>query len=246
MRSVGRYYQRLTLCIAVLVFITELQQVASSTFNALTRSIPALSLKRKSHQKAIEVSTKLKKLPTHVGFFYGIRDDLLTTAPKKPKPRLSQVMSETLEELREMREEMTALRREIQRMKRDTGVEQDEDETKESETGITGLVHRRMRQREFDKIGMEVEKWAEKMLFEEEGKAEYGWKEVSCHKMFRKKFNRDKTIRCYLKVSEMFVTCNIIILAIGLTHSCMWLSLNDWRVPHTVDGRLAGSTFQTK
>jgi len=134
---------------------------------------------------------------------------------------LTDIMGETLLELREMREDIYALREEMQYMKEELKrqerfssgvfmdeVEDDDDEEEaevfdypthdESKHHKKGLIGRVARQSEFEKIGHEVEKWAHKLLFEENGE-EHGWKEVKCNKMVRKKYNSRGQTTCYLK-----------------------------------------------
>lgn len=135
---------------------------------------------------------------------------------------LTDIMGETLLELREMREDIYALREEMQYMKEElkrqerlsSGVYRDEIESDgdeeaevynypthdESKRHGKSLIERVARQSEFEHIGHEVEKWAHKMLFEENGE-EHGWKEVKCNKMVRNKFNSRGQTTCYLKVS---------------------------------------------
>ena len=135
---------------------------------------------------------------------------------------LTDIMGETLLELREMREDIYSLREEMRYMKEELKrqeelssrgyrdePETDDDEEAEvyeypthdnSEQRPRSLIESVARQSEFENIGQEVEKWAHKMLFEEGGE-ENGWKEVKCNKMVRKKFNSRGQTTCYLKVS---------------------------------------------
>ncbi len=125
-------------------------------------------------------------------------------AKKKSKPRqvaLSQVMTETLDELRIVREEMEALRRELRALKkRMSGDSMDEeDEVGREERQKILLARRKQRQREFDRLAREIERWAEQALFHEDGEQD-GWKEVQCNKLIQHAFNRKGNIRAYVKV----------------------------------------------
>lgn len=154
---------------------------------------------------------------------------------------LTDIMGETLIELREMREDIYALREEMQYMKEEfkkqkeltssyrdgtsdpddqiimdhNQQEQDEQEVQIDSYEYTSpdstpqqqqqrrqkqqsLVERVRRQNEFESIGRAVEKWAHKLLFEEDGEKD-GWKEVKCNKMVRKKFNPKGSTSCYIK-----------------------------------------------
>ena len=122
------------------------------------------------------------------------------------------MLGETLLELREMREDIYALREEMQYMKEEFKRQkhlsssyqyQDEDESEEIVDEIDSYqspMQRVARQREFENIGNTVEKWAHKLLFEEDGE-EDGWREVKCNKIVRKKFNSRGQTTCYMKVS---------------------------------------------
>ena len=142
-----------------------------------------------------------------------------------PSKALTDVMGETLYELREMREDIYALREEMQYMKEEfkrqkelTSGYQDDDVDKEEKDEIQvnhyeypmqeeskspqqSLSERVDRQNEFENLGKEVEKWAHRLLFEEDGEKD-GWKEVKCNKMVRNKFNAKGKTSCYVKVSK--------------------------------------------
>eukprot|EP00560_Eucampia_antarctica_P007103 CAMPEP_0197830512 /NCGR_PEP_ID=MMETSP1437-20131217/7117_1 /TAXON_ID=49252 ORGANISM="Eucampia antarctica, Strain CCMP1452" /NCGR_SAMPLE_ID=MMETSP1437 /ASSEMBLY_ACC=CAM_ASM_001096 /LENGTH=263 /DNA_ID=CAMNT_0043432955 /DNA_START=162 /DNA_END=949 /DNA_ORIENTATION=+ len=133
--------------------------------------------------------------------------------PSRSPSILADVMGETLIELREMREDIAALREEMGMMKKEinpsSGIIDDRqreesyssehpDDLDHRSQGLTGFVARKRRQREFDHLGMEIERWAEKLMFDEIGE-ENGWKEVQCNKLFKNKFNKRGNIKCYLK-----------------------------------------------
>lgn len=134
------------------------------------------------------------------------RDELSSRA-------LADIMGETLLELREMREDIMALREEMQYMKEEMKrqehmrldmreesrtIDEEDIDYPSHEDHPLNLVERMRRQKEFEDIGRDVEKWAHKMLFEEHGE-EYGWKEVKCNKMVKHKFNPMGTTTCYMK-----------------------------------------------
>lgn len=120
---------------------------------------------------------------------------------------MSNILGETMLELREMREEIISLREELHAVKKRLREEggglgrQELDmegfipEEAEQESPEKG---KRSRKRDFDRISKEVEKWACNLLFEEE-RTGNGWKEISCNNMMRKKFNRDGRTQVYLK-----------------------------------------------
>eukprot|EP00984_Skeletonema_dohrnii_P039118 scaffold43137_cov144-Skeletonema_dohrnii-CCMP3373.AAC.1 len=127
---------------------------------------------------------------------------------------MSNILGETMLELREMREEIISLREELHAVKKRLRDEEDEERGQRSlgrlpsdgELDMDGFVEeeaeqssgKRSRKRDFDRISKEVEKWASNILFEEE-RTGNGWKEISCNNMMRKKFNRDGRTQVYLK-----------------------------------------------
>lgn len=146
---------------------------------------------------------------------------------------LTEIMGETLLELREMREEIFALREEMKIMKQkmwtaengddvdivdEFGDEDGEDSAEEeAETihlpehhehpqqhGIGGLMARRKKHRKWEKIGHDIEKWADNLFFketcelDEDGKGN-GWKEVKCARVVRQKYNKHGRFTCYMK-----------------------------------------------
>jgi hypothetical protein len=141
------------------------------------------------------------------GFYYGITADSLskkssaTATHKKKRVDVGNTVVETLEELRSMRREMEALRREMQAMKKYVGGEGDDISQKQSDLegepegrGSLSRIARIARQRHFEKIGADVERWAEKLLFEEDGE-EDGWSEVQPRSIS----HRDGRTKAYLK-----------------------------------------------
>lgn len=140
------------------------------------------------------------------GFYYGITQDSLskkssstgTSTHKKRRVDVGDTVVETLEELRSMRREMEALRREMQAMKQQIVGGEGDDLLKqkdlEEDRASLSLIARHARQRHFEKIGAEVERWAEKLLFEEDGE-EDGWSEVHPRSIFY----RDGRTKAYLK-----------------------------------------------
>lgn len=130
---------------------------------------------------------------------------------------MSNILGETMLELREMREEIISLREELHAVKKRLreegggqqqlgrqpfdsevdmeGFTQEEEEAEQESSPEKGI---RSRKRDFDRISKEVEKWACNLLFEEE-RTGNGWKEISCNNMMRKKFNKDGRTQVYLK-----------------------------------------------
>jgi hypothetical protein len=112
-------------------------------------------------------------------------------------------MSEALTELKVMRYEMTALRREIKSMKRQLGhedeVDDDDADNGVHESGGTPpLLARIRKQREWDRIGLEIEQWAERLLFREDSHTEENeWKEIKCSKLCPQ-YNKNGRTRCYI------------------------------------------------
>jgi hypothetical protein len=149
------------------------------------------------------------------GFYYGITPDSLSAnkrerdaTPKKKRVDLQETATETLDELRSMRREMEALRREMQAMKRqmvgsegdgfDGDLQQLESEKDSQDRASLSIIARHARQRHFEKISADVERWAEELLFEEAGE-EDGWAEVQPNKVLGSVFNRGGRTKTYMK-----------------------------------------------
>jgi len=180
--------------------------------NGLLRSIPALSkrTKGKNLRKAQDAASVKPKRPfifefdgylSSSGTYYGVApkkvSSYTSSDPKKKRTSVKDAMSQALDELHAMRLEMEALRREMQDMKRQVvGGEPVEAESQE-EVGVGALIHRRQRAREFDKIGSEIERWAED-LFQQDGEVD-GWKEVKCNKVVLSTFNKEGRTKAFLK-----------------------------------------------
>lgn len=137
------------------------------------------------------------------------------------------MLSETLLELREMKEEIIALREELSGVKtklqgdrkllstqENSGAEDDQQQQQpvfeqptpngdESELQMQvpkeQMSKRKLRQQKLEQIGKDVEDWATELLFEKSPEANADWKAVSCNKMVKKKFNREGRTQVYLK-----------------------------------------------
>jgi hypothetical protein len=176
-----------------------------------TTTIREVAVKTKTKQQ--KVSTDKRSMPgpleilsklnvTSVGgVYYGISPDTLAKAtwPVAKKPTLSDSMAEALEELRTMRQEMEAMRKDMQTLKRKMIAEGDieEDDDAMANPGKTALA-RRKRQREYEKMSADIERWAKKILYEEG--EEDGWNEVTCNKMMGASLNPQGQTKTYIKV----------------------------------------------
>ena len=132
---------------------------------------------------------------------------------------LNDMVGETLVELREMREDIMALREEMHYMKEEMrrnnrmrlpnigDEEYEENEYSDEQQHQYGSMAENVRRRQkFDQTSRDIETWAHKLLFEEDNE-ENGWKEVICNKMVRSKFNKDGSTKCYIKVRLLFHFC---------------------------------------
>ena len=194
-------------------------QVSRRSRTTLAQSIPALSTFRvregseaeRNRHQVVETAVKkpptkkrqlsLPKVPTNAlesgGFYYGISPDTYTKATK-PVPKkltLSDSMFEALEELRIMRQEMETMRKEMQGLKRKI-VNGDYEPDSEEDRAQAQLMRKR-RARESEKLASDIEKWALRMLEEDE---EDGWQEVTCSRMMRGSLDPTGRTTAYLKV----------------------------------------------
>jgi hypothetical protein len=175
------------------------------------RSIPALAEQRSRSLRdtldVVSVKTRVVKqlskvTGSHTGFYYGMTPHLVQTHTTqrsgdriKPLP-MKDAVSLTLDELRSMRLDMEGLRDEIRALQRQLGGGSEVDQGSEDPDAL--LAQGRKRQREFDRIGREVERWAEHLLFEQEGEVD-GWKEVNCNKVLEASYNKHGCTKAYLK-----------------------------------------------
>ncbi|CAB9503247.1 expressed unknown protein [Seminavis robusta] len=150
--------------------------------------------------------------PVSFGQYYGLAPDKIfpyqSTAKQQKDSEMdkqlamTQTLSETLEEMRNMRKELQILRREMYEMRKKITGEQDLEfegamqEEEEVDPEVARLAQQK-KQRYFERLGREVEKWARQKLFEEPRVGD-GWVEVPCNKMVRKTANPNGNTQCYL------------------------------------------------
>ncbi len=213
-------------------FSDIVQSISRRGHATLARSVPALSVyhvpqgssmnacERRQHEVIEVVATIRKKrrlnLPTvdksHLqsgGFYYGIASKTLSKASaggeSKRRPTLSDSMYEAVEELRKMRIEMEAMKKEMQTLKRkmidDGDLEEDSEESR-----TQARLAKKRKARDCEKLAAEIEEWAMRMIQEGE---EHGWKEVSCNKMMRGSINPTERTQAYLKVSVSIVSRSV-------------------------------------
>jgi len=137
------------------------------------------------------------------GFYYGINPD--TMMPKKRDdrkrpPTMKDTMTEALEELRIIRQEMERMRVEMEQLRRKMVGEEDDDviidKYSSEETKAKRMMIRRKRKKEAEKLAEEIESWGHKILQEGE---EDGWKRLECNKMVRASVNRMERTTAYIK-----------------------------------------------
>jgi hypothetical protein len=193
-------------------FFQHIASVRSLPSAILKDSIPVVSLSRRRKQRDTTTGTatvlsSIKAKLKQTGYYYGLPQEFVTSSSSHAghhkrsakQESLDSLMSDALAELRGMRQEMNALRRELKSMKRQLGHEVEDDELDHQGVQEQPLLARLRKQREWDKIGLEIEKWAEKLLFEEIGSSEdYGWKEIKCSKLCSQ-YNKGERTKCYMK-----------------------------------------------
>jgi len=130
---------------------------------------------------------------------------------------MSTILSETLYELRSMRQEIIALRGELSALKGKQGKFADQQDNEEELFDNSDIIaeedeiaedydndyeHSSTKRAKLEQVGKDVEKWATRLLFsdEDDDTAATGWKEILCNKMVRKKFNKLDRTKVYLKV----------------------------------------------
>jgi hypothetical protein len=186
---------------------------------ARVRQVSTAAIKAKQDDKTERKKKKRRKLfkmlsglSSSTGFFYGLDSKTVEKATKQPvgkiKPlAMKEALGLTLEELRTMRQEMEALRKEMEVLKRQlAGQEEDDEEGVMPGEGGENLLLApskmalSKRQREYDKIARDVEKWAENLLYQDKSdNGAHGWTEVQCNKMLKSALNKDGQTTAYVK-----------------------------------------------
>ena len=182
-------------------------QKAKTEVGARTRAIS------KHMRKRIERVDWTKPLSSS-GVYYGMTPETVkqSTTDRQKTKRPSKVkdqMSETLDEIKRMRKEMEAMRKELHDIKQRFGGSESVDPAEKQQSGVATLIDRRKRQREFDRLAKDIEKWAEELVFDQvdaidqkdssiDSKNQCGWTEIECNKMFRH-MNPDGRTRAFLK-----------------------------------------------
>jgi START domain len=142
----------------------------------------------------------------HAGFYYGIDTKTISKHsaegnPKRPrKPKLQDSMTEALEELRILRQEMERMRQEVHTLKLKM-VGEDEEELSAVQPDSEEVQARkrkmlRKKQKEAERLAADIESWAQQLLQEGE---EEGWKQVECNKMIRGSLNEGERTSAYMK-----------------------------------------------
>lgn len=157
---------------------------------------------------AMEITTQFFD---HAGFYYGIDTKSISKHQKQQqsgerrvrKPKLQDTMTEALEELRIMRQEMERMRQEVHTLKlKMVGEDEDDVSTSSSLQPDSEEVKARKRrmlrkkQKEAERLAADIESWAQQILQEGE---EEGWKPIDCNKMVRGSVNEGERTSAYLK-----------------------------------------------
>ena len=153
--------------------------------------------------------------PKHLGQYYGLEPDKIFPYQSKsqqqlqdsktvvdPQVAMANTLTETLEEMKNMRKELQSLRRELYEMRKKITGEQDLTleglvQEEEIDPEVTRLAQQK-RQRYFDRVGGDIEKWARQHLFNNDVAIDTGWVEVNCNKEVSKYANADGRTKVYV------------------------------------------------
>ncbi|KAL7572068.1 hypothetical protein ACA910_001715 [Epithemia clementina (nom. ined.)] len=194
--------------------------------NSLVHSVPAASRRTvvsssgsgapkvqhvvsiKTRQLAQQIKAKIPNITPppkdDTGFFYGLTTNMVDSSTtgrpaseKKPRPpNMREAVVLTLDEIRILREEMEALRKEVQSLKIRLSPTDSLSVTPQKEVDTDLLLSKEELENLYMEMGHSVEVWAARVM--QEG-VEDGWVEVKCNKVMRKTINPDGTSRAYLK-----------------------------------------------
>lgn len=152
--------------------------------------------RRPNNKSIVDVSmlkAAAESIFSDAGFYYGLRPDMLSHQKAVEKQTLANKVDDAVDTLSSMREEIRALRKEMVSLRRRLGDDVENTESTEGGSSTT-LLARRKRQREFDKTGAEIERWAEEILHGSKSKEE-GWKEITGWNQF----NTKGQTKCFVK-----------------------------------------------
>ena len=175
------------------------------------RTLPVSAIKQAMKIPPLILS-KLREQdpPKNTGYYYGLQPDKIfpydssrhraNMEQEQQQIAMAQALTETLEEMKAMRKELQILRRDMYEMRKKITGEKDLEfsggPVEELNPEAVRLA-REKRFQQFEKIGKDVELWARKKLFEED-RAGDGWTEVPCNKMLAKTVNPDGRTTCYI------------------------------------------------
>jgi hypothetical protein len=167
----------------------------------------------------IEITTQFLD---HAGFYYGIdlksisQDNTNINQKRRRRrrpprqPKLQDSMVEALAELKILRQEMEKMRQEVHILKlKMIGEEEEEEEEQQQQlqrldalpSDSDEVQYRqrrklRKKQKEAERLAVDIESWAQKLL--QEGENE-GWKPIECNKMVRGSLNEGERTSAYIK-----------------------------------------------
>lgn len=121
----------------------------------------------------------------------------LTAKARKPAA-LGDSVTEALNEIRFMRQEIKQLHKDLSDIKKSLAYDDDKPSDSQQHPSVNSHIALKARKREFDSIAKEVEVWARKLLFDQKGEVE-GWTEVTCSRAIRSTFNPNGRTTTFLK-----------------------------------------------
>lgn len=180
--------------------------------NDLMRSMLEMSLSSTSSKPTHKSRRKQPARFQWGGFYYGISGETISritterrrNMPQRRRANLADTMYETLEELRIVRQEIEAMRKEMQRFKGqqlpygDEGLI--EEELPKETDSQAQLALQRRKAKEAEKLAANIEHWARELLDET---IDDGWQELECNRLMKASLNPMGRTRVFLKVSKM-------------------------------------------
>ena len=162
-------------------------------------AIKTVSSVREKAENVKSTMRNILEVTGYPGFYYGLDPDKMIPQgglPRKPRPpKVEESMLMALEELKMMRLEMERMRKEITHLKRKM-IGDDEDDPTMYVDEESRAIALRKKQKEAEKLAVEIENWATTML--QEGEAE-GWTRVECSKMIRASMNSGERTTAFMK-----------------------------------------------
>mmetsp|Transcript_4319 Transcript_4319/g.4763 ORF Transcript_4319/g.4763 Transcript_4319/m.4763 type:complete len:533 (+) Transcript_4319:204-1802(+) len=180
---------------------TNILRRKRAVINKTSKLISFSNVKRRSVNFLSSMKSRLEETIKE-GCYFGLSERLiyqLNSGKEKEKGlTIDDTLSQVLLEMRKSRIDMEKMRQDLKLIQRHLGISAEEED-------IGNEISNKSRKREikkWDDIGLEVERWAEKLIrssrLSSENNGDSGWKEIKVSRLCSN-YNKDGRIKCHLK-----------------------------------------------